>query len=171
MLLRLLSLLCLLSTTHTVLSQQSGTIEREGVPETCPVTRPYQASLFVPPAPYAAKAGIGRFWFETDRLWTSLPVNGMLKGLPENPTSAHPTFTEKLFWWRQGYNASAEPRPKLKVAGKRIDSPAPPLEVSPPTNAVMKQTSAMLVGVGFPTVGCWQITGRYENDELTFVIW
>ena len=23
----------------------------------------------------------------------------------------------------------------------------------------------------FPTLGCWEITGRYENDELTFVVW
>ena len=63
-----------------------------------------------------------------------------------------------------------EPRPKLIVTGKRLDAPAPPLEVSSATNAVAAVRSAMLVGVDFPTVGCWQITGRYEDDELTFVI-
>jgi hypothetical protein len=177
--LRLLFLLLLLSLPRTVIAQQSGTKKPESGPGTCPVTRPYQTSLFIPPAPYAAKPGNGRFWFGTDRLWTSLPVTGMLKGLPEDTTSSHPTFSEKLFWWRQGYDAHAEPRPKLIVTGKLLDSPAPrlevypvtPLEVSPATNAFAAPRSAMLVGVGFPTVGCWQITGRYEDDELTFVIW
>jgi hypothetical protein len=95
----------------------------------------------------------------------------VLKGLPEDTTSAHPTFDEKLFWWRQGYDPHAEPRPKLKVTGTRMDSPAPSLEVSQPTNAMSSERAAMLVGVGFPTVGCWEITGRYEDDALTFVIW
>ena len=168
MLLRLLSLLCLLFIPQAILAQQSGTTKLDRVPETCPVTKPYQTSPFVLPPPYAAKAGSRRFWFGTDRLWTNLPVNGMLKGLGADRSAMHTTFSEKLFWWRQGY---AEPRPKLTVTGKRIDSPASPLEISPAANAFTKHASAMPVGVGFPTVGCWQITGRYEDEELTFVIW
>ena len=31
--------------------------------------------------------------------------------------------------------------------------------------------SAMFVGVSFPKLGCWEITRRYDDDELTFVIW
>jgi hypothetical protein len=171
MLRRLLSLLCLLFIPYAILAQQSATAKLDSVPETCPVTKPYQTSRFVPPPPYTAKIGSERFWFGTDRLWTNLPVNGMLKGLPVDTTSGRPTFSEKLFWWRQGYDGRTEPRPKLTVTGKRLDSPAPPLEVSRPTTAIMGHDSAMLVGVGFPTVGCWQITGRYEDDELTFAIW
>lgn len=169
--LRLLYLLCVFFITHPILAQQLRTTKLDSVPEACSVTKPYQTSLFVPPPPYAAKAGNGRFWFGTDRLWTNLPVNGMLKGLPVDTTSAHPTFGEKVFWWRQGYDGRAEPLPELIVTGKRIDSVAPQLEVSRPTTAIMEHASAMLVGVGFPTVGCWQITGRYEDDDLTFVVW
>jgi hypothetical protein len=29
----------------------------------------------------------------------------------------------------------------------------------------------MMVGMDIPTPGCWEITGRYEDDELTFVVW
>jgi hypothetical protein len=170
-LLRLLSLFCLLSIPQVILAQQSGQTKPENVPETCPVTKPYQTSLFIPPPPYAAKPGNGRFWFGTDRLWTSLPLNGMLKGLPVDTSSVRRAFSEKLFWWRQGYDGHTEPRPKLIVTGKRLDSPAPPLEISRPTTAIMGHSSAMLVGVDFPTVGCWQITGRYVDDELIFVIW
>jgi hypothetical protein len=171
MLIRLLALLCLLPITHAVLAQRSGTTRPGIVPETCPITKPYQTSRFVPPPPYRAKAGNGRFWFGTDRLWTNLPENGILRGDPDETTSGHPTISEKVFWWRQGYDARVEPLPKLKVTGKRLDSPAPPLEVSATTNAFTQHTAAMLVGIGFPTVGCWQITGRYEDDELTYVTW
>jgi len=39
-----------------------------GMPQSCPVTKPYQTSLFVPPSPYTAKAPAGSFWFGSDRL-------------------------------------------------------------------------------------------------------
>jgi hypothetical protein len=29
----------------------------------------------------------------------------------------------------------------------------------------------MVVGIDIPTLGCWKITGHYEDEELTFVIW
>jgi hypothetical protein len=29
----------------------------------------------------------------------------------------------------------------------------------------------MVVGINLPTLGCWEITGHYEGDELTFVVW
>ena len=169
-LLSLIALLALLFVPHAILAQDSGTKKLDSVPEMCPVTKPYQTSLFIPPPPYARKAGSGRFWFGTDRLWTSLPVDGMWKLLLVT-SHGHPTFVEKLFWWRQGYSALSEPRPKLTVTGKRLDSAAPALEASRATNAIMEHGSAMLVGVGFPTDGCWQITGHYEDDELTFIIW
>jgi hypothetical protein len=29
----------------------------------------------------------------------------------------------------------------------------------------------MLTGVYVPVPGCWEITGDYEEDKLTFVVW
>jgi hypothetical protein len=133
MLLRLLALFELLFLWQGLLAQQSGTATTDAVPATCAVTKPYQTSLFIPPAPYEAKTAKTQFWFGTDRLWTNLPIDGIWKGLPLDTTARHPTFSQKLFWWRQGYNARAEPQPKLIVTGKRLDSPIPLLEVSPVT--------------------------------------
>jgi hypothetical protein len=84
-------------------------------------------------------------------------------------TPNDPTFRQKMQWWRQGYDFRGEPIPKLKVTGRRLDAPAPPLitEVS----NVSGSKPSMMVGMNFPTVGCWEITGRYEDDELTFVVW
>jgi hypothetical protein len=29
----------------------------------------------------------------------------------------------------------------------------------------------MLGGISFPTRGCWEITGHYEEAEVQFVVW
>jgi hypothetical protein len=29
----------------------------------------------------------------------------------------------------------------------------------------------MLVGIDLPTLGCWKITGKYADAELSFVVW
>jgi hypothetical protein len=29
----------------------------------------------------------------------------------------------------------------------------------------------MLVGVDFPSPGCWQLTGRYRDAVLSYVVW
>jgi hypothetical protein len=29
----------------------------------------------------------------------------------------------------------------------------------------------MVTGVNFPTLGCWEVTGDYHGDNLTFVVW
>ena len=62
--------------------------------------------------------------------------------------------------------------PDLTVTGRRLDAPAPPLLVSPPTNADAPGLGpSMLVGVNFPTLGCWKISGTYKGHTLSFVIW
>jgi hypothetical protein len=90
-------------------------------------------------------------------------------------------LTAKIFWWRVGYDWRAEPQPNLTIAGRRLDGPAPPLMVmtwprrdaapAQATNAIMGHTSAMLTGIYVPTPGCWEITGDYQGDKLSFVVW
>ncbi len=84
-------------------------------------------------------------------------------------TPDDPTFRQKMQWWLQGYDFRTEPIPKLKVTGRRLDAPAAPLitEVS----NVARELPYMMVGMNFPTLGCWEITGHYETDELTLVVW
>ena len=136
-------------------------------PANCPVTVP-QDPAFVPPAPYDSLGFEGYFWFGSISLWTSLPQDAVWAGLPDNPGG----YTQKVFWWREGYVWDEEPEPNLIVTGERLDAPAPPLVGSKATNAYAGDIgSAMLAGVDFPTLGCWKITGKYEDAELSFVIW
>lgn len=163
-----LLLLCLLFAWRTSSAQSPSTQASNDVPAGCPVTIRYQATPFVPPKPYSQAAGDGSFWFGTDKLWTVLPIDGAWELGHYTPND--PTFRQKLFLWRQGYDWRTELRPNLKVIGRRLDAEADPLLVDRPTN-VSSEPGGMLVGINFPTVGCWEITGRYRDDALTFVIW
>lgn len=165
----LLLLLCLLLASHMSSAQSASTQASEDVPETCAVTTQHQATPFVPPKPYSHEAGDGSFWFGTDRLWTVLPIDGAWRGLGHYSPN-DPTFRQKLFMWRQGYDWRTEPRPNLKVVGRRLDAPAAPL-LADRANNVTSEPAAMVTGINFPTAGCWEITARYGDDALTFVIW
>ena len=122
---------------------------------------------FTPSAPYPLKPPGDYFWYGTDSLWTALPQNGVWASLPRNPQG----YSQKVFWWRKGYSWTEEPQPALSVTGHRLDGAAPLLNVTRATNAYAEDIqSAMLVGIDFPTLGCWEITGRYDDAELTFVV-
>lgn len=136
-------------------------------PANCPITVP-QDPPFIPPAPYDSLGFEGEFWYGSTSLWTAVRQNGIWEALPHNPTG----YTQKVFWWREGYVWNEEPQPELTVTGERLDLSAPPLIVSRATNAYAADIgSAMLVGVDFPTLGCWKIRGKYAEAELSFVVW
>ena len=136
-------------------------------PASCPITRPPDAA-FIPPAPYDSLGFDGEFWYGSSSLWTAVRRNGIWEALPHNPQG----YTQKVFWWRDGYVWDKEPQPELIVSGERLDAAAPPLIASKATNAYAGDIgSAMLVGVDLPTLGCWKITGKYSDSELSFVVW
>lgn len=136
-------------------------------PADCPLTVP-QEPAFTPPSPYSDLGFEGEFWYGSNLLWTAVRQNGVWEGLPHNPEG----YTQKVFWWREGYVWNEEPQPDLVVTGERLDASAPPLNASKATNAYASDIgSAMLVGVDFPTPGCWKITGQSKKSELSFVVW
>jgi hypothetical protein len=162
---RVLPLLCLLSLLRVSLAQKSATSGQQ-VPETCPITNAL-AHPFVPPGPYLASRGVN--WFGTDGLWTFLPSDGIWgQG-------------NKTFWFREEwgrYKGSDQWIPaidstKLEVTARRLDGPASSPEVGQASSSYRQQDwKAFLVGgINFPTPGCWEVSARYENDELTFVVW
>lgn len=138
------------------------------VPETCPITKPEH--VLVPPVPHPAKAPSGQFWFGTEQLWTALPVTGSWNGLPSSPDD--PTFRQKLFFWRRGYDAHRDAEPRLTVVGRLLGSPSTTL-LSDATSSGSRggEDEFMVTGATFPSPGCWEITGSYEKSQLTFIIW
>lgn len=160
--------------TPTALLEESTKVPEQpevvphDAPASCPVTVP-QDPPFTAPEPYSPNSPFDSyFWYGSNSLWTDLPEDGIWYALPHNPEG----YTQKIFWWREGYIWNEEPQPDLTVTGERLDASAPPLIVSEATNAYASDIgSAMLVGVDFPTLGCWKITGKYADAELSFVVW
>lgn len=136
---------------------------RAELPATCPLTTQPQQP-FTPPAPYPPNAPYaGQFWYGTEALWTMLPADGRWDQLAHG---------EKVWWWRAGYDGTEEPQPELQVTARRLDGKARVAQSGPPaTNGYHRDFHwAMLTGLEVAGSGCWEITGRYQGEELTFVV-
>lgn len=133
--------------------------------ESCPTTVPPDPP-FTPPLPYQQKLIDGEFWYGTEKLWTGLHVSGLWGGLRNDKG-----YREKVFWFRQGYVYRIEPKPALTVTGRRLDGESAVFTVSRATNAYFSGQSAMLTAFEIPTAGCWELTGEYHGDTLSFVVW
>jgi hypothetical protein len=64
------------------------------------------------------------------------------------------------FGWRRGVSG------QLKIDGRRVDAVAPPLRSEVPSGY---EGGFQATYVIFPTPGCWEVTGRVGDAEVTFV--
>ncbi len=115
--------------------------------------------------PWKSNRAHGFAWFGSDELAAKIPEDGHWVGMgPEHD------YGDKFWWWRKGYRAIEEQRPELVVTANRLDRPAPPVRMDEATNAFGKNWDLMLIGMEFPTAGCWEVIGRYHGRELRFVL-
>jgi hypothetical protein len=114
----------------------------------CHVTTP---NLSVPPGSTFGSAmhGNGRIWVG---LW---PANVVVW-----EPSRDGSIDAKFGWWRGVEGA-------LRISGRRLDGAAPPLRADVPSGYGDRGFQA--TGIRFPAAGCWQVTGRVGDAELTFV--
>ena len=162
----------------TASAQQTSAAKIEPIPDACPmVHRP--ATPFIPSPPLtevAAELGPSRFLIGTDELFTIIDDPMVWEWHP------HPRgyelylwpMTVKWFWLRVGYDPKTEPYPKIKVTGRRLDGPALPLVNDRPTNALSpkeEEGGEMVTGMYVPTPGCWEVTGEYKGNKVSFVVW
>jgi len=113
---------------------------------------------------------VNEFWYGTPELWTMLGTEATWSGLPHNRYG----YSQKIFWWSQHFDVRTDPYPELTVIIEQLDTDAPSSRVviaEKATNASADFGTAMLTGVDLPTLGCWKITGQYQQAELSFVVW
>jgi hypothetical protein len=137
----------------------------------CPVTIPPQPA-FVPPQPYPPQPSdvYQSVWYGTAALWTMLgPEGEVWQDLPDDDDDGR--FTQKTFWWSDGYPPRKEPTPPITVIGRRLDRPGS-FEVGGPAGGGFRRGtfgSFMLVGIEIPA-GCWELTATYRGAELSYVV-
>jgi len=90
------------------------------------------------------------------KLWVTLPADGKFLITPEEDGS----LGQKIPWWRGVCG-------RLTITGRRLDAPAGPLRASVPEG--YGEAGFQASGAYFPSEGCWEITGRAGDAELTFV--
>jgi hypothetical protein len=137
-------------------------------PANCRMTLPADGR-FVPPSPFPPEPGDGTglfdFWFGTEKLWTQLPADGTWRSWATIKRDDF-VYSDKLPWFRMRPAFSLKDG-QLTVTGRRLDGPAPSFTASSGGGI----NAMIMSGIDIPTFGCWEITGHYKDQELSFTVW
>jgi hypothetical protein len=123
-------------------------------PPTCHVTRPNGQGTFI--------EGLSPDLHGNALISTGLWNDGTVVFKPGGPGFVTDDGALGMKWgWRRAV------RGQLRIDGRRLDEPAPPLRAQIPTGYgdFGFQATALI----FPTPGCWEVTGRVGTASLTFV--
>lgn len=94
------------------------------------------------------------------QLWVDLPTDGVLPLLSPSLRPGGGLWVKMPWWW------TASLGPKISISGHRLDGASAPLSVDARGTFPAGFQATYL---GFPTPGCWQVTGRVGQVSLTFV--
>lgn len=130
------------------LRRQHALTRRIAAVDPCPITHPNGSQ---PPG-----STFGAEFHGNGALWVGMPFSNVVIAAP----SADGSIVEKFGWWR-------EVSGRLRIEGRRLDGPAPPLRASVPEG--YGDSGFQSSGVVFPAEGCWEVTGRVTDASLTFV--
>jgi hypothetical protein len=144
-------------------------------PPSCHVTLPSEAGTAASSPVRATEIGFGADGrvsaYGTEKLFTFLPTDGIWRGRVPSKLGDF-AYENKLPWFRfyPGFSLKNE---SLTVTGKRLDGPAPSFTETFEGMAFADEgKNAMIMGgISIPVFGCWEITGHYRDDALTFVVW
>jgi hypothetical protein len=158
------------ATPTSTASPSANAATQHVVPSSCHLTKPTHP--LVPPAENSAPARPPAYydaeWYGTERLWTMLRHGGEVWfDLPRGADG----LGQKTFWWSADFDVSHESQPAIRVTGRQLDGFGRFASPAPGTNAGADFGSAMLIGVGVPTTGCWEITATYKQATLSYVAW
>jgi hypothetical protein len=128
------------------------TVPAASAAEACPVTYPDGSS---PPGEQSHPA-VG-YANKNKTIWVGIPTNGVMRVRREKDGWL---WAPKIAWGRGVHG-------QLVLTGRRPDRSAVPMRsvVSDSYGDIGFQPTSL----GFPSEGCWEITGRVGGEELTFV--
>ena len=163
-----------------MISACAGVSERGGIvtpasstgPNTCPVTVPPQPS-FVPPEPYPPEPPFEQVWYGTPELWTILDPNGAV--WRDLPVGKDGSVGDKTLWFSENFSTAEgedfSGDADITLTAVRLDASAPTVVQAggqPSFNRDIK--NFMLVPLGLPKPGCWELTASYQRAKLTYVL-
>jgi hypothetical protein len=133
----------------------------------------------VPPPPLSADpavnlSGLGKnqFWFGSQKLWTMLPIDGIWRPWQAPSGPGDFAYSNKLPWARMNPPFSRKDGP-LTITGKRLDGRAPRFTETEESSGFGHDyaSKGIMGGINIPVSGCWQVTGHYKDQDLSFTVW
>ena len=131
---------------------------RADSPTPCPVTVGSDHTLG---SPFDDSAS----WYGSEALAVALPPEG--KWGVTAPTAR---IAVKLFLWSYGFEPGMEKHLSVVIESmtdREVDAVVKGISNARPIDG---EYSAMLVGIDFPSAGCWRITAEYLGQTLKFVV-
>lgn len=136
------------------------------------MTVPPQPGL-VPPDPYPPEPPLEQVWYGTPELWTILDPSGAVwRGLEvgEGPHA----IGDKTLWFSESFSTAKgedfSGDADITVIAVQLDGSAPAVVEEGGVPSFDRDIgNFMLVGLGLPEPGCWEVTARYRAAELTYV--
>ena len=155
-------------TTHLTPAALAS-VSQQDIAKPCLVTKP-PAQPFVPPRPYWKNHNPDQFWYGTESLWTLLGAEGTWH-IGNNVLESGGRYRDKLIYWRRGFDFRKD-RPALIVNAMRLDREAPPVSAGRPSAVFVTgpAPAAMMTMIDIPASGCWEITAKYHDQNLSFVV-
>jgi hypothetical protein len=137
----------------------------------CSVTVPPRPG-FVPPEPYPPEPPFEQAWYGTPKLWTLLDSNGAVwRDLPVGK-GPH-AVGDKTLWFSENFSTAEgeDFSGEAEITLRAVDLDGSASEVVqqggvPSFNRDIK--NFMLVGLGLPEPGCWEVTATYKDAELSY---
>ena len=111
------------------------------------------------------------FWFGNSQLAAVIPEDGIW------PTTAEGALISvKSLWWSSEFDTTKPPTLEVTVAsldGKASDvrvSHSSFVDIYSQEGAVDNKKYLVMVGIAFPSEGCWSVTGRFSGHKLEYIV-
>jgi hypothetical protein len=106
------------------------------------------------------------FWYGTAALAVPLEKSGVWSGKFEQD------YRRKIFWYREGYDWKQEPSPELAVTARSFDEPTITVSFGRASASFREDMGMSFISMlaEFPRDGCWEISAKYRDTVLTFVV-
>lgn len=111
----------------------------------------------------------GDFLYGNAQLSTVLPTDGIWRTVFSEPT--HSAYRTELPWFRLGQPFSKYDGP-LAITLTKLDTGQNQRATTYHGNVSPRDgAKEVKSNIGLPIGGCWQITGKYKDQELKFTVW
>ena len=104
-------------------------------------------------------------WYGSEDLAAWIPKHGHWNGM-----GLQQNYRNKFWWWQKDFDTRKGGKPALTVSANRLDAYAEPVFIDDATAGYNVTLNAILVFMEFPALGCWEVIGDYQGQQLKIIL-